>query len=303
MSTDTTQTLQVAFPVGESHLETMPNEVLLMVVKIIAPEDTLQHLDHPTRHVYRTGISELLNLCLVSKRLEAIVRPVIFGTVKICQSTQLVRLLRTLTENPGLGEHIKKLEFYIQSSQRESDLDFLDLGILRGLDSNLDSTLPQDSSGISGRQENEIRSNIYLKVLEKAPNVKQVTLNPPTWPVRSTDDAHSPASGVASAVAHKQAAMPQPSFRRLPESLKVLIVQGNPFQLGITEGLPKQISRMLSQDRVDGSKLEKMAWFYDDTTWFYGLPGQEWTSAGMSDTAITFRTREILPCFDERLES
>lgn len=282
MSTDTTQTLQVGFPVGKSRLEAMPDELLEMVTKFLAPKDALQHLDPPTRTGYRKGISDLLDLCLVSKRLEVVVRPVIFGTVMICRSIQLVRLFRTLTENPVLGENIKKLEFYTQFSRQEPDHEFLDLGILRGLDPDIDSTLPQGSARISGRQENEIRSNVYVKVLEKAPNVKQVTINPPTWSVRGINDAALAAFGVASAVAHKQAAMPQPSLRRLPESLEALILEGDPFQRGIKEGLPKQISRMLSQDQADGSKLVRMAWFSDDTTWFSGLPGQEWNSAGMS---------------------
>lgn len=291
MSTDTTQTLQVGFPVGRSRLEAMPDELLLVVLNDLGGD--LEYLDTIDRAPFNKGISELLSLCLVSKRLEAVVRSVIFGKVLICQSTQLVRLLRTLIENPGLGERIRTLEFATQFSRVEPDHEVLDLEVLRGLDSDLDAMLPQTSSSMNSRQENDIRSNLYVKVLEKAPNVKKVSINYPTLPVRGLDGGDLAASAVADAVAHKQAAMPQASLRRLPESLKSLSVEGE--TLGIEEGLPKQISGMWSQDLADGSKLYKMAWFCDHTPWFDALPGQEWTSAGTSKTAMISGTRDNVP--------
>lgn len=70
----------------------------------------------------------------------------------------------TTTRGWRLGGHIKQLEFPTQSSRSDPDHEFLDLEILHGLDSDLDSTLPQRSARINSRQENEIRSNIYVKV-------------------------------------------------------------------------------------------------------------------------------------------
>lgn len=70
----------------------------------------------------------------------------------------------TTTRGWRLGDHIKQLEFSNQFSRSEPDHEFLGFEILRKLDSDLDSTLPQRSAGINSRQENEIRSNVFVKV-------------------------------------------------------------------------------------------------------------------------------------------
>lgn len=111
MAADPTLIIQMDFPVGKSLLESMPDELLTIVNKDLAPENAVKHLDARFRAAYKEGIKELLSLCLVSKRLEAVVRPVIFGKILICRSTELVLLLRTLTENRRMGEYIKNLVF------------------------------------------------------------------------------------------------------------------------------------------------------------------------------------------------
>lgn len=270
------------FPVGNSPLESMPNELLTVVVKNLTPDNALRHHNARSQAAYKKGINELLRLCLVSKRLEAVVRPLILGKVLICRSTELILLLRTLTENRGMGGYIKNLIFVTTFLRKDPDHEFLDLDILRGLDPDLDLILPEDPVRMTSRQENELRSNLYFMVLEKAPNVQKTIMNPPSWSVRGLSNSQLAAFGIASIAAHNRVAIPQIPRCRIPKSLRVLTLEG-PLRYGsLMEGLPKQFSVFWCQDLVPESKLRKMVWRHDDTTWFDSLPGSQWASEGMT---------------------
>ncbi|KAI7783838.1 hypothetical protein LA080_011311 [Diaporthe eres] len=117
----------MAFPVGKSWLENLPDERLIIVMKNLAPEDALKQHGHKFLAAYEKGISELLGLSLDSKRLEAVVRTVIYDKILICRSTDLILLLRTLTENRRTGEYIKNLVFYTAFLRQDPDHEYLDL--------------------------------------------------------------------------------------------------------------------------------------------------------------------------------
>lgn len=280
MAADPTLTIQMAFPVGESRLESLPDELLIIVMKNLAPEDALEQRGHKFRIAYMKGISELLGLSLASKRLEAVVRTVIYDKVLICRSTDLILLLRTLTENPRTGEYIKNLAFDTTFLRQDPDHEYLDLDILRGLDPDIDLILPGGSARMTSRQENEVRSNLYLKVVEKAPNVQRVAMNTASWAVRGLDDWQLAAFGIASAMAHDRGVKPQIPLPQLPKSVTTLTLEGR-YQ-GLVDGLSRQISGIWAQDMSGESKLKTMSWLHDHTTWFAALPGGQWASNGMS---------------------
>lgn len=280
MAADPTLIIQMDFPVGKSLLESMPDELLTIVNKNLAPENAVKHLDARFRAAYKEGIKELLSLCLVSKRLEAVVRPVIFGKILICRSTELVLLLRTLTENRRMGEYIKNLVFATTFLGQDPDHELLNLDILRGLDFDLDLILPEKQARMTSRQENELQSNLCLMVLEKAPNVEKATMNPPSWSVRGLSNDQLATFGISSAVAHNRVATPQMPPSRLPKSLRTLTIEG-PFEdRGLMEGLPQQFSVFWHKDLAHECNLKKLVWMYDDTTWFDSLPGSQWASRG-----------------------
>lgn len=270
------------FPVGESRLETMPIELLETVVKFSARGNDFDPYSAKSRDAYKKGVSKLLSLCLVSKSVDAVVRPFIFDNVLICRSTELILLLRTLTENCEMGEYIKKLNLSTTFPRRDADHEFLDVDVLRGLDFDLDLILPDGLVRMTSRQENDLRINLYLKVLEKAPNVNTVKMNPPSWIVRGIEDRQLSSFGIASVMAHKRMAIPRASLSRLPKTAKALTIEGREQNEGLTEGLPVQISGFWRQDSIDESSLEKIIWMFDDTTWFDSLPGSQWASDGMS---------------------
>lgn len=281
MTADLTPNHQMAFPIGESRLETMPVELLQMVMKFVARGDALDSSTARSRDPYKKRVSELLSLCLVSKRLDAVVRPLIFNKVLIFRSTELILLLRTLVENRGVGKYIRMLDLSTTFLRRDPDHEFLNVDVLRGLHPDLDVILPEGSARMTSRQENDLRSDLYLKVLEKTPNVNKLNMNQPSWAVRGFRDRQLFPFGIKSIVDHKRTARHQASKSRLPQALRHLTIQGRPGYEGLSEGLPRQVSGFLNQDPTNESSLERILWMYDDTTWFASLPGAQWASDGM----------------------
>lgn len=282
MAADLTANLQMAFPAGDSRLETMPVELIQMIMKFVARGDALGPYSTKSPDPYKKRVSKLLSLCLVSKRLDAVVRPLIFNKILIFRSTELILLLRTLTESREMGEYIKNLDLSTTFLRRDADHAFLDVDVLRGLDPELDLILPEGSARMTSRQENDLRIDLYLKVLEKAPNVNTVKMNPPYWTVTGIKDRQLSSFGIVSINAHKRMAMARASLFPLPRTLTALTIEGREQNEGLVEGLPRQISGFWPQDPANTSKLEKIIWLFDDTTWFDSLPGSQWASDGMS---------------------
>lgn len=288
------------FPVGESRLEAMPNELLMKIMKFVGLDDALNQVHFAEyQATYNKAISQLLGLSLTSKRLEAVVRPVIYCEVLICRSAELVLLFTTLTENPRLGEYIKRLSFSATFRRQDPDHEFLDLDNLRGLDPDLDLILPESLTTMTSRQENDIRTILYLKVLEKAPKAEKVAMNTASWNARGVHEGRLAAFGIASIMAHR-AVMPQIPLSRVPESLTTLYLTGD--YRGLPEGLPRQISNFWCQGVSDEAKVKKLFWLRDDTTWFDSLPGQQWAQNGMFSFHIFTDTCQR-PGLDVRLES
>ena len=266
-------------PVGKSTLESMPVELLEKVANL-ALDVALGHTDANARAAYKKGTSKLLTFCLVSKKLKSVVRPAIFRHVSIRRSSDLILLFRTLTENREVGGHIRQLTLTTTFLRQGQGYEALDLQLLKGIDPDFDLVQPHGSAIMTSRQENQIRINLYLKVLNKAPNVVGVTINIPSWTVRGCDDGGISALGIASIMATNRVAMPQISLARLPEALRVLTIEGQ--HKGLMEGLPRQLSKLWAQESTKASKLEKMVWLRGDTTWFDSLPSQQWGPKGMS---------------------
>lgn len=282
MAANLTLNLQMDFPVGKSRLETMPNELLKMVIKSLAPEDALKGSSTKYRASYKKEVSKLLSLCLVSKSLEAHVRPVVYENVLICQSTDLILLLRTLIENHELGGYITKLELSTKFLRQDPDHESLNLGLLRKLGSDLGLTLPKEPGRMTSRQENDLRGNLYVKVLDKAPNVESATMTAPSWAVRGLSDRLLSAFGAWSIEKHTLVAKPPASLSQIPKQLKTLTIEGREKAEGLMEGLPGQISGIWSGGQDDESKLKEIIFMFDDTTWFDSFPGARWAPDGMS---------------------
>lgn len=282
MAANPTLTLQMDFPVVKPWFETMPYELLEEVAKFLAPDNALNHADVKFRAAYKKGFSSLLNLCLVSKRLEAVVQPVIFRNILIWRSSDLILLYRTLTENPEVGGYIRTLVLSTAFLRCQKDHEMLDLRLLRTIDSDFD--LNGRRGSLTSREENELRSTLYLKVLEKVPGVKEVTLNTPRWAVRGLNDGQLLEFGIASAMANNRVVMPQNSSFRLPQALHTLTIEGQ-YQ-GLAEGLPRQFRNLWPQKLNGVSNFETMVWVRDDTTWFDSLPGRQWATNGKSSPSL-----------------
>lgn len=178
------------FPTGFSPPESIPNEVLTMIAETLAPGDDDELHNSRGKAAYKEERRMLLNLCLVSKRMEAVVRPVLFSQVFIYHSTELILFYRSLNENHKLGEYVQMLILATVFLRNHKDHEALDFRLLRGFDSDFDLIRPHSSAGIPSLAENQVRTNVYLKILSKAQYLTAVAINIPSWLVRGLDDGH-----------------------------------------------------------------------------------------------------------------
>lgn len=103
-----------------TRLEDLPVELLTHIFGYLAPDNVQPYIDGMPLHAYKQGHKDLRNVCLVSKRLEAIARAHLYCTVIVSNVDVLVYFLRTLDENHGLGQLVKRLVMEVPFSSNEA---------------------------------------------------------------------------------------------------------------------------------------------------------------------------------------
>lgn len=96
-----------------SRLNALPVELLMHIFEFLTPENVQPHLDGISLHAYKQAQKVLQNVCLVSKRMEAVARPFLYQGVIINNADTLAYFLRTLDENQPLGQKVKQLVFEV----------------------------------------------------------------------------------------------------------------------------------------------------------------------------------------------
>lgn len=96
-----------------SHLNALPVEVLMHIFEYLAPDNVQPHLDGMSLRAYKRAQNVLQNVCLVSKRMEAVARRFLYQGVIIKNADALAYFLRTLDENQDLGQKVKRLVFEV----------------------------------------------------------------------------------------------------------------------------------------------------------------------------------------------
>ncbi|KAJ0114290.1 hypothetical protein J7T55_010679 [Diaporthe amygdali] len=268
MAIKSTRIVHIRWPAGSSRLETLPAELLNVITDDLVLETDLDHTGARSRTAYKDGLSNLGRLCSVSKCLDTKIRPIMLRKVSIYRSIELIRLYRTLTENPMLGGYIRQLVLATPFSRQEIEYEMLHFHVLHGVDSDFDFSQPHASGSMTTRMENKLRFDLYLKVLNKAPNVTKVAIDALSWSVRGLNDKQLALFRAASDMLDNLAEMPETPLLQMPEDVKTVNING-PVR-GLVEALPSQLAKIWSQT----SKLETLVWTRDDSAWFDNLPSR-----------------------------
>ncbi|KAL1851727.1 hypothetical protein Daus18300_012412 [Diaporthe australafricana] len=276
------------FPAGRSPIETIPTEVLTMIAGYLVPENYHELHNAEGRASYRQDRSKLANLCLVSKSMGNVARPILLSKVFLYQSKELILFHRALNENQNLGKHVQMLVLATPFLRNHKDHEALDFSLLRGVDSDFDSIQSDSSAGISSLAENQARFNIYLKILSNAQSVKDVAMNTPSWMVRGLDDEYLPDFRQASIVSASRITPAQtPQLQHLT-SLTTLAIEGQ--SQGRVESLPGELARFWSRQ----SNLKTMIWIKEDRRWFRSLPCLQLTLDGIAQQCTTLTSMQLL---------
>ncbi|KAF3941507.1 hypothetical protein ABW19_dt0200984 [Dactylella cylindrospora] len=93
-----------------TRLLAFPNEILSEIVEHIVPDfDDDEYLEDPTSWRTSPHIRDLQSLSLTCKQLSAFATPRLYRVVVLGYPTSMIRLLRTLIENPASREMIRTL--------------------------------------------------------------------------------------------------------------------------------------------------------------------------------------------------
>lgn len=99
-----------------SRLEALPNEL-----KVAIFEQLVCDKNHWTSRAKPDSRDNLRNLCLVSKGIDLIARPLLYKKISIVDFRSLVKLYRTISEDQHLGGEIKEIDLPVHC-QQESDI-------------------------------------------------------------------------------------------------------------------------------------------------------------------------------------
>lgn len=112
---------------GKSRLELLPNELLVITVEALASGNP----DIQDIAAYRAYRNSLRSLCLVSRTMAAIARPVLYRDVRLYSRMAVVRLYATFCLVPMLAGHVKSILFCPPDDSRSGDIRTIDLRPLR----------------------------------------------------------------------------------------------------------------------------------------------------------------------------
>lgn len=169
------------YPPEHSKLELTPTEVLDQIFRYLSqnPLPSLDDLrDDDLLEANRSAHSNMRSLCLTSKRVDFVARPLLFHTITISSSAMLARLYETLLSNTRLGCHIRQISFEILRKEM-GDLDFLPLRSLQSqslLMGWCDEAGEPDRVVFDNRCCDRILSSCYFEIFRRTPGVHRLVI-------------------------------------------------------------------------------------------------------------------------------
>lgn len=178
------------YPPGESKLELTPIELLAMIFGQLSPKRLLSFLDSRNQtllEAHRTAHRNMISLCLTSKRVDRVARPLLFQNITITSPANMLILYESLQESAQLGCHVKQLSFDILLGNARL-CDFFPLpssrcaNLLTGWD---EDKSPKGALSIFSRRNSEsystyccdqILSSCYFEILRRTPHIHRLVL-------------------------------------------------------------------------------------------------------------------------------
>lgn len=157
----------------------LPNEMIAMSFEALASGST----DITDIPAYRAYQDSLRSLCLVSKSIEAIARPLLYSDVRLINHMALVQLCATFCADPTLANSVKSIFFCSPDDFWKGEIRTIDLRPLRPFQD------PDYSFWANGRTKartrmpqktrEELVYNLFAKVLSRIPALESLYLKLP----------------------------------------------------------------------------------------------------------------------------
>lgn len=178
------------YPPGESKLELTPTELLATIFGQLSQNDPQSFIDLQNQAVVeadQAAHGNMRSLCLTSKRVDRVARPLLFRNITITSPTNLLKLYESLQESPQLGFHVKQLSFEILL-EKVWPVDFLPLpssrsgNLLSGWDEETRPTSCLQTPHRRHRDDystyccDQILSCCYFEILRRTPRVHRLVL-------------------------------------------------------------------------------------------------------------------------------
>lgn len=172
---------EAASQVGKSRLELLPDELLTMVIKELAPADhTVLDTD-----AYRANQSSLRSLCLVSKKMEMFARPELYRDVRLYRNSSVLHFYAALFSDPSLALHVRSIllnPIELRYTERKMiwAIDFAPLHPIHDADYAFWTTGKGKSERLMPRRTSEqLICTLFVKALSRLPALESLNLKVP----------------------------------------------------------------------------------------------------------------------------
>lgn len=239
-------------PPGESKLELMPTEVVEKIFEQLSLKN-LQSLhdleDEYLLQAYRSALMNMCSLCLTSKRVDAVARPLLFRNITVGSPAMLLQLYEALLANAQLGCYIRQISFEIIRDQVRL-CDFLPArspqsqSLLTGWDEDFGKYDPEafyDSESFNNHCYDQILSSCYFEILRRTPKAHQLVIRMQPTSRRS----YRGQTGLGGAMGIY---MYQPFFRKVRHAVEASLT-------GYSEFLPVLTTLQLLGDPLDDENV------------------------------------------------
>lgn len=176
----TPKSQSLAYPQGHSKLELMPTEVLDEIFSYLSHNEVLSSKapDKHAIHANQLAQKIMSSLCLTSKRVDSVARPLLFRNITITSTLKLILLCGALQGTAQLGYYVRQISFEIMLKETEL-WDSLTPPFSRDVSLLMNGfeLIPRrDKRAISNLYFDHVLSSSYFEVLRRTPRVHHLVL-------------------------------------------------------------------------------------------------------------------------------
>lgn len=176
----TPKSQDLAYPQGQSKLELLPTEILDDIFSYLSHNEVLSSKapDKHAIHANQLAQENMNSLCLTSKRVDSVARPLLFRNITITSTLKLLLLCGALQGTAQLGCYVRQISFEIMLKETEL-WDSLTPPFSRDVGLLIDGfkrISRQDKWTMSNLYFDHVLSSSYFEVLRRTPRVYHLVL-------------------------------------------------------------------------------------------------------------------------------